>query len=160
MTDTVAPVFAFASATFAKIGMPSKSSPGFFGLTPATKAFLPFAYSRHIRVWNWPVLPVIPCVITLVLPLMRMLIEVPPRLGTGRPRSWMCSHCGDDLLRGVGHVVRGDDRQPGIRENLSSELLVRAFHTDDERHLDLRLACGGDDAVGDRVAAHDAAEDV
>ena len=32
----VAPVFAFASRTVAKIGMPSKISPGFFGLTPAT----------------------------------------------------------------------------------------------------------------------------
>ncbi len=36
MTDTVAPVFCFASFTVAKIGMPSYVSPGFFGLTPAT----------------------------------------------------------------------------------------------------------------------------
>src|SRR6476660_212394 len=74
MTDTVAPVWALASLTFAKMGMPSKSSPAFFGFTPATKQFLPFAYSRHMRVWNWPVLPVMPWVMTLVSWLMRMLM--------------------------------------------------------------------------------------
>jgi len=36
MTEVLTPVFSFASRTVAKIGMPSKFSPGFFGLTPAT----------------------------------------------------------------------------------------------------------------------------
>jgi hypothetical protein len=36
MTDVFTPAFSFASFTVPKIGMPSKSSPGFFGLTPAT----------------------------------------------------------------------------------------------------------------------------
>ncbi|CFP65216.1 Uncharacterised protein [Bordetella pertussis] len=34
------------------MGTPSKSSPAFLGFTPATKAALPLAYSRHMRVWN------------------------------------------------------------------------------------------------------------
>ena len=51
--------------------MPSKiDSPAFFGFTPATKQFLPLAYSWHFSVWNWPVLPVMPCVMTLVSLLM------------------------------------------------------------------------------------------
>src|SRR5260363_122220 len=36
MTDTVAPVLSLASPTVPKTGMPSKSSPARFGLTPAT----------------------------------------------------------------------------------------------------------------------------
>jgi hypothetical protein len=43
MTLTVAPVACLASRTVPKIGMPSKSSPAFFGFTPATKQFLPLA---------------------------------------------------------------------------------------------------------------------
>ena len=47
ITETVAPVACFASLTVAKIGIFSKCSPGLFGFTPATKQFLPFAYSIH-----------------------------------------------------------------------------------------------------------------
>ena len=36
MHDAVAPVSATASATVAKMGMPSTSVPAFFGLVPAT----------------------------------------------------------------------------------------------------------------------------
>ena len=49
-TETVAPVACFASLTVAKIGICSKLSPGFFGFTPATKQFFPFAYSIHALV--------------------------------------------------------------------------------------------------------------
>src|SRR3569623_881713 len=35
-----------------------------------------------------------------------------------------------------------------------------AFQSNDQRHLEVHLPRGGDDAVGDDVAAHDAAEDV
>src|SRR2546421_1935846 len=98
MTETVAPVFCFASATVPKIGMPSKSSPAFFGFTPATKQFLPLAYSRHMRVWNWPVFPVMPCVRTLVLRSMRMDI--------GRSGDWAPAHyCRSS---GRGGTLRGD----------------------------------------------------
>jgi hypothetical protein len=41
-----------------KIGIPKTDSPAFLGLTPATKQFLPFAYSWHFSVWNCPVFPV------------------------------------------------------------------------------------------------------
>ena len=45
-------------------------SPAFFGFTPATKQCLPLAYSMHFSVWNCPVLPVMPWVMTLVSLLM------------------------------------------------------------------------------------------
>ena len=38
----------------------------FLGFTPAAKHSLPLAYSWHFSVWNWPVLPVMPWVMTLV----------------------------------------------------------------------------------------------
>src|SRR4051812_44254376 len=60
------------------MGMPSKSSPAFFGLTPATKHALPLAYARLVCVWNMPVLPVMPCVITRVFSSMRMLMCFDP----------------------------------------------------------------------------------
>ena len=43
MTDALAPVCFLASATEAKMGMPSKSVPALVGCTPPTKQFLPFA---------------------------------------------------------------------------------------------------------------------
>ena len=58
-----------------KIGMLKIDSPAFFGFTPATKQFLPLAYSWHFSVWNWPVLPVIPWVMILVSLLMKMDIQ-------------------------------------------------------------------------------------
>ena len=45
-------------------------------------------------------------------------------------------------------------------EDLASELDVRALEPDDERHLQPELLRRRDDAVGDDVALHDAAEDV
>src|SRR5512141_729513 len=121
MTETLAPVSRFASLTLAKIGTPSKSSPAFFGFTPATKQALPLAYSRQVRVWNCPVLPVIPCVITRLFLSIRMLIVclVPALLGAVRG--------GDDLLGGFRHRVRRDDRQSGVGEDLLTELLVRSL---------------------------------
>src|SRR5436190_6335676 len=107
MTLTVAPVVLAASLTLAKMGMPSKFSPAFFGLTPATKQFLPFAYSRHMRVWNWPVLPVMPCVMTLVSLSMRMLMGFP----CGRALRRLLLQRGHDGLRGVGHRLGSDDGQ-------------------------------------------------
>jgi hypothetical protein len=52
------------------MGMLKIDSPAFLGFTPATKQFLPLAYSWHFSVWNWPVLPVMPWVMTLVFLLM------------------------------------------------------------------------------------------
>src|SRR6185437_12676005 len=102
--------------------MPSKSSPAFLGLTPATKQARPLAYSRQIRVWNWPVLPVMPCVMTRVFLSIRMLM--------------FCGSLqrGDDGLRGLGHRVGADDGQPRCGEHLLAELLVRALHAHHQRH--------------------------
>src|SRR5512144_961055 len=108
--------------------MPSNSSPAFFGFTPATKQCFPFAYSRHIRVWNWPVLPVTPCVMTLVSLLIRI------DMCASFPR-----HRGDDLLRRVRHVLGADDRQPGVLQDLLADVLVRALHPHDEGHGQVRL---------------------
>src|SRR5207342_1455123 len=67
---------------------------------------------------------------------------------------------GDDLLRRVAQVVGGDDRQAAHRQDVLALLDVGAFEADDQRHLDVDLARGLDDAFGNDVAAHDAAEDV
>src|SRR5438445_5072671 len=137
--------------------MPSKSSPAFFGFTPATKHSRPFAYSRHIRVWNCPVLPVMPWVMTFVLRLTRIDISNAPSVrGGGRAAVGGGNH----LLRRFGHVVRGDDRQSGFGEDFLAQVLVGALHAYDERYRETRRLRRGDHAFGDRVAAHDAPEDV
>src|ERR1700722_16978962 len=119
MTEAVAPVFCLASRTVAKIGRPSNVSPARFGFTPATKQLRPLAYSRHALVWNCPVLPVMPWVITRVLRSTRMLIVSSPRGLTG---------FGHDLLRRLGHRVGRDDRQSRVGQNLLAERLVGTPH--------------------------------
>jgi hypothetical protein len=57
--------------------MPKMLSPAFLGLTPATKQFLPLAYSWHFSVWNCPVLPVMPWVMILVSLLIRIDMVAP-----------------------------------------------------------------------------------
>src|SRR4051794_10021603 len=103
-----------------------------------------------MRVWNWPVLPVMPWVMTLVSLLMRMLMGVP----------WALLDGFDDLGGGLGHGVGADDGQAGFREHLLAQVLVGALHAHDERHGEVDGLAGGDHALGDGVAAHDAAEDV
>src|SRR3981081_1867460 len=115
MPLTVAPVCRAASFTVPKIGMPSKSSPAFFGFTPATKQFFPFAYSLPMRVWNCPVLPVMPWVMTLVSLLIRML------MASLSPGGFY------DLLGCVSHVRCRNDGKARLSEYLLAELDVRAF---------------------------------
>ena len=50
--------------------------------------------------------------------------------------------------------------RPDSLQDLLAELDVGAFQPDDQRHVQVDLAGGGDHALGDHVAAHDAAEDV
>ena len=50
--------------------------------------------------------------------------------------------------------------RPDSREDLLAELDIGAFEPHDQRHVQADLARRGDDALGDHVAAHDAAEDV
>src|SRR6218665_4039449 len=130
--------------------MPKIDSPALRGFTPATKALLPFAYAWHFSVWNWPVLPVMPWVMTLVSWLMYIDILCAPGLSNG----------GHDALRGVGHGVCGDDRQAGLGQQFLARLLVGALHAHDQRHGQVHGLAGADHAGGDGVAAHDAAEDV
>src|SRR5258706_3246094 len=106
--------------------MPSNDSPAFFGLTPATKQFRPLPYSRHIVVWNCPVLPVTPCVITRVCLFTR--IDMSLSLGGV-----------DDLARRVGHVAGGDDRQSRLDQGLLAEVFVGALHAHDKRHREFDL---------------------
>src|SRR5690606_28276168 len=152
MTDTVAPVCALASLTVPKIGTPSLFAPAFLGCTPATKAFLPFAYSRHQWVWNWPVLPVIPWVMTLVSLLIRIDIY--------KSFAVFLFRGGNDFGRGFGHGVSANDGQARLGQQLLAELFVGALHAHDQRHTEVHGLARGDHAFGNDVATHDAAEDV
>src|SRR5690348_15895122 len=118
--------------------MPSKSSPAFLGLTPATKHARPLAYARLVCVWNCPVLPVMPCVITRVFLSIRMLIDFPdplirgsraagergvsdflkppgasrhPYQGGKGKNSFLSFHRSHHFLGCFTHVVCRDDRQ-------------------------------------------------
>ena len=61
---------------------------------------------------------------------------------------------------GVGEVVGGEDRQTRLLHDLLAEIDIGAFEPHHQRHVQVDLARRGDDALGDHVAAHDAAEDV
>src|SRR5690606_27167589 len=126
MTETVAPVCALASLTVPKIGTPSTFSPAFLGCTPATNAAAPLAYSRHMCVWNCPVLPVIPCVMTLVSLLIK--IDIYKSLAIFLFRG------SDDFLRSFAHGIGADDGQTGLGQQLLAELFVGALHAYDERY--------------------------
>src|SRR5690606_9192514 len=130
---------------------PSKSSPARLGLTPATNAALPLAYSRHMRVWNWPVLPVMPWVMTLVSLLIRIdICESLAILFDG----------GYDAGGRFGHGVGADDGQPRVGQHFLAQFFVGALHPDHQRHVQVDGLASGDDAFGDDIATHDAAEDV
>src|SRR6187431_682690 len=107
-----------------------------------------------MRVWNWPVLPVMPCVMTLLFLFTRMDM-------VSSPRSSLAAVGGShDLLGRLRHVVGRDDRQARLGEDLAAELFIRALHAHHERHLEAYGLRRGDHAFGDGVALHDAAEDV
>src|SRR5574343_254038 len=130
------------------MGMSKIFSPAFFGFTPATKHSLPFAYSWHFSVWNWPVLPVMPWVMMRVFLLIRMDIR-----GSLLDRF-------DDLGGGFSHGIGRDDGQTGILQDLLADLFVGALHADDQRHGQVGFLGRRDDTGSDGVATHDAAEDV
>ena len=69
-------------------------------------------------------------------------------------------HGRDDLLGRVGQVVGGDDRQADFGQDLLAEVDIGAFEPHDQRHRQLHVVRRRDHALGDHVAAHDAAEDV
>src|SRR5574343_1511026 len=130
------------------MGMLKMDSPAFFGFTPATKHSLPFAYSWHFSVWNWPVLPVMPWVMMRVFLLIRMDIR-----GSLLDRF-------DDLGGGFSHGIGRDDGQTGILQDLLAHIFVGALHADDQRHGQVNFLGSCNHAGGDGVALHDAAEDI
>ena len=65
------------------------------------------------------------------------------------------------ILRAASAKIVGrDDGKPRTRKDLLTEVHVGPFQSDHERHGKVDLAGRGDDALGDDVAPHYAAEDV
>src|SRR5208283_4229598 len=75
-------------------------------------------------------------------------------------RSGRRLHRVDDLLRRVVEVIRRNDVEAGLADDLLAEVDVGALEADDQGHLEADVLDRGDHAFGDDVAAHDAAEDV
>ena len=96
----LAPVAATALPTVSKIGIPSKSVPPFPGVTPAT---ICVPYSRQAWVWNWPVDPVIPWVMTFVCFVDENTHWSPQEKGN------LTAHCGEVNFGGssVAGTLRG-----------------------------------------------------
>src|SRR3990167_3326567 len=99
--------------------------------------------------WKVPCLPVKPWHRTLVFLFTRTLMMFSYSLN--------CGHC---TLGRVGHVAGGDHADAAFCEHLLPEFDVGAFQTHDHRHFHAYILYRRDDALGDDVAAHDAAEDV
>src|SRR5690606_22111495 len=148
MTLAFAPVAATACAIVSKIGHdlpsgPSNVWPPLPGVTPPTTCV---PYSIICRAWNEPSRPVMPCTSSFVFSSMKIDMLLP------RPREL------DRLLHDLVHRRRRTE--PGVLQDLQCCILVRARQPDHDRHIDLDALCGRDDAVGDVVAAGDAAEGV
>src|SRR3990167_4265515 len=99
--------------------------------------------------WKVPCLPVKPWHRTLVFLFTRTLMMFSYSLN--------CGHC---TLGRVGHVAGGDHADAAFCEHLLPQFDVGAFQPHDHRHFHADFLDCGDDAGGDDVAAHDAAEDV
>src|SRR5262245_61267645 len=65
-----------------------------------------------------------------------------------------------DLSVRVREVVGREDRETRLGEDLLAEADIGALEAHHQRDMEADLARRGDDALGDDVAAHDAAEDV
>src|SRR5690606_13431793 len=103
-------------------------------------------------VWNWPVLPVMPWVMTLVSLLIR--IDMWYSLAI------VLFGSGYDFGSGFSHGVVAAVGRAGFGQLLLAEFFVGALHAHNKRHTEVySLACS-DNALGDNVATHDAAEDI
>src|SRR5690606_16347695 len=151
-TEALAPVSLTASATVLNTGRPRCSLPPLPGVTPPT-TLVP--YSSICSAWKVPCWPVKPCTITLVFLLTNTLIAIGSlEVGSGGLGR------GDGLAGAVVDVVGGGDRQAGVLQQLLAGVHVGPLQAHDHRHLDVHFLDRGDDALGDHVAAHDAAEDI
>ena len=63
-------------------------------------------------------------------------------------------------MRGVGEVVGTHDREAAVGERFLASGDVVSLEADDQWNADVYFARGRDDAVGDDVTVHDAAEDI
>src|SRR3546814_19498016 len=81
-------------------------------------------------VWNWPVLPVIPWVMTLVSLLIK--IDIYKSLTIFLFRS------GNDFGRGFGHGVGTDDGQARLGQQFFAEFFVGPLPAHDQRHATIR----------------------
>src|SRR5215468_858604 len=97
--------------------------------------------------WNVPLRPVKPWQMTLVFLSTRIAMS-------GRLDRL------DDLLRRVIEIVGGDHVELGLGNDALAEIDVGAFEPYHQRHLEADLFHRRDDAFGDDVAAHDAAENI
>src|SRR6185369_9084580 len=140
------PVLARASSTVLKTGRPRCCDPPLPGVTPPTMLV---PYSIACCEWKVPWVPVKPWQITLVALLTRIdMVSGPPLHGV------------DDLAGGVRQGGRGDDGQAGFLQDLAPQLDIGAFEPHHQRAVEADLARGADDAFGDGIAAHHAAEHV
>src|SRR5689334_14714768 len=146
MTLAVAPVFATASATVSNTGRSRCFSPPRPGVTPPT-TFVP--YLMLCSVWKVPCWPVKPWTITFVFLLTRMLMSL---LSVGGERH--------GLLRRVGEIRGRRDRERAVRQHLARLFGVGALEAHHHGHAHAHLFHRDHHALGDEVAAHDAAEDV
>src|SRR6185369_15685245 len=154
MTETLAPVCSIASATEANTGTPSWDWPALRAFTPAI-TFAPDAAMRLACLL--PSEPVMPCTTIRLFSSSQMAIASLFLSDSGRGGGEL----GGELRRAVHGVHRPDDGEVGLGENAAALLGVVAVETHDQRggHVTDQLK-GLDDAVGDRVAGGDPAEDV
>src|SRR6476469_7903053 len=142
MTEALAPVARAASSTVLKTGtLTSKVWPPLPAVTPPTTAV---PYSSIWRAWNEPSRPVMPCTRSRVLASTKMLMRPPAQR--------------HHLLDRLVHVAQR--AHADALEDADGLDLVGAGQPDDDGHVHLELAGGGDDAVGHVVGPGDAAENV
>src|SRR5690606_31576650 len=141
------------SATVLNTGSSRWVVPPLPGVTPPT-TWVP--YSIIWVAWKVPCWPVKPCTITLVFLLIKTLMG--NSLGCRGSGSRL--HSIDDLLGTVVDVVCRDDGHAAVTQQLLAFFHVGAFQAHHDRDLDAHFLDRGDDALGDHVAADDAAEDV
>ena len=66
----------------------------------------------------------------------------------------------DHLARGILEIVGGDQLQPRLAQDAPAEFDIGAFEPHHQRHVQIDLARRRDDALGEHVAAQDAAKNV
>jgi hypothetical protein len=114
--------------------MPSKSSPAFFGFTPGDEAVAAVrVVAAHARV-ELAVLPVIPCVITFVLP-----VDEDAHCAPFAAATTFCAASAMLLAVMIG--------RPDAARILRPELLVGALHAHDQRDLQADRLGRRDDAL-------------